>query len=557
MASCPLEFALRYAFILLCALLIGPLNAAELRQPLPGVYAIVDVRVVTAPGEVLDSATIVVRDGVIEAVGTDIQPPPDAALVTFERDDEQPPITVYPGLIDPYLVLAPAAESDGGDDEETERVPGRHPLIRPDFELNAAAWPADKIEAHRRAGFTTALMAPAAGLLRGNSVLANLGDGGMSDNLLRRDVAQHAHLQERSPDGNYPQSLMGSVALFRQTLLDAAWQRRARAAWQANPAQARPQWLHGVDALAPVLAGDQPLVFESKDVLDSLRILDLVDAETDLVLVGHGEEYKRLADFDRKVPHILPLDFPSAPDVESADEGDDVTEHNRDVSLEELRHWRYAPENPARMVAAGFPVLFTAQRQSSPAELFANIAIAVEHGLDADAALAALTTGTAEWLGIADRAGRVAPGYMANLVVVEGDLFAEQPTISEVWVDGHRFELAKLTPPEVDPAGTWNLTLGLEGMGDLEATLTLSGEPSNMQGTLVVMGNESPLSEARVSGKQLQVKIDAARFGGAGTVSINMDIEGERGRGNGSGPFGEFTVRGTKSSGPGDEEIRS
>jgi len=202
-------------------------------------------------------------------------------------------------------------------------------------------------------------------------------------------------------------------------------------------------------------------------------------------------------------------------------------------------------------------VLFTAQGQSSPAELFANIAIAVEHGLDADAALAALTTGPAEWLGIADRAGRVAPGYMANLVVVEGDLFAEQPTISEVWVDGHRFELAKLTPPEVDPAGTWNLTLGLEGMGDLEATLTLSGEPSNMQGTLVVMGNESPLSEARVSGKQLQVKIDAARFGGAGTVSINMDIEGERGRGNGSGPFGEFTVRGTKSSGPGDEEIRS
>jgi len=555
MASCPLEFALRYALILLCALLIGPLNAAELRQPLPGVYAIVDVRVVTAPGEVLDSATIVVRDGVIAAVGTDVQPPPDAALVTFERDEESPAITVYAGLIDPYLAIAPEGDSEGGDEDEAERVPGRHPLIRPDFELDAAAWPADKVEAHRRAGFTTALMAPATGLLRGRSVLANLGDGGMSENLLRRDVAQHAHLQERSPDGNYPQSLMGSVALFRQTLLDAAWQQRARSAWQADPAQARPQWLHGVDGLAPVLAGDQPLVFVADDTLDSLRILDLVDPEFDLVLVGHGEEYKRLADFDRKVPHILPLDFPGAPDVESADD-DDVNERNRDVSLEALRHWKYAPENPARMIAAGFPVLFTAHGQSNPAELFANVTRAVEHGLDADAALAALTTGPAEWLGIADRAGRVSEGYMANLVVVEGELFAEKPTISEVWVDGHRFELAKLTPPEVDPAGTWDLTLGLEGMGDVDATLTLSGEPSNMEGTLVVMGNETELSEARVSGKQLQIKIDAARFGGAGTVSINMDIEGERGRGNGSGPFGEFTVRGTKSSGPGDEETR-
>ena len=565
---------MRYAFIFLCALLIGPLNAAELRQPLPGVHAIVDVRVVTAPGEVLESATVVVRDGVIEAVGADIQPPPDAALVTFERDDEQPPITIYAGLIDPYLAIAPDDESESGDEDETESVPGRHPLIRPDFELDAAAWPADKVEAHRRAGFTTALMAPGAGLLRGTSLLANLGDGGMSRNLLRRNVAQHAHLQERSPDGQYPQSLMGSVALFRQTLLDAAWQQRARSAWQDDPAQARPHWLHGMDALAPVIGGEQPLVFEADDALDSLRILDLVDSEFDLVLVGHGEEYKRLEDFDRKVRHILPLDFSAAPDAESEDDGnegdnepgydpvDDAGNYgrdpNRDVSLEDLRHWKYAPENPARMVAAGFPVLLTAHGQSDPAELFAQIAKAVERGLDADAALAALTTGPAEWLGIGDRAGRVAQGYMANLVIVEGELLAEDPTISEVWVDGHRFELAKLTPPEVDPAGTWDLTLGLEGMGDVDATLTLSGDPSSMEGVLMVMGNETPLSEARVSGKQLQVKIDAARFGGAGTISINMDIEGERGRGNGSGPFGDFTVKGTKSSGPGagDEETR-
>jgi len=539
---------LRYAFILLCALLIGPLQAAELRQPLPDTWAIVDVRVVPAPGEALESATIVIRDGVIEAVGSDIQPPPDAALVTFERGEDQPPITVYAGLIDPYLAIAPADESEGGDEEQVERVPGRHPLIRPDFELDAAAWPADKVEAHRRAGFTTALMAPTAGLLRGRSVLANLGAGGMSENLLRRDVAQHAHLQERSPDGNYPQSLMGSVALFRQTLLDAGWQQRARSAWQADPAQARPQWLHGADELAPVLAGDQPLVFVADDTLDSLRILDLVDPDFDLVLVGHGEEYKRLGDFDRKVPHILPLDFPSAPDVED--------ENDRDASLEELRHWKYAPENPARMVDAGFPVLLTAHGQSNPADLFAQVAKAVEHGLSADDALAALTTGPAEWLGIEDRAGRISPGYMANLVVVDGQLFGEETTINEVWIDGQRFELAKLVPPEVDPAGTWDLTLGLEGMGDVDATLTLSGEPTSMDGTLVVMGNETQLSEARVSGKQLQVKIDATRFGGAGTISINLDIDGDRARGNGSGPFGEFTVRGTRSSGPGDEETR-
>lgn len=518
-------------------------TAAEVRQPLPDAHALVDVRVVTAPGQVLDGATVVIRNGVIEAVG-DVDVPADAMTIEFERGEDQPPITVYPGLIDPYLVV-------GGDEDEEapETPPGRHPLVHPDATVGAADWPDDAVEAHRRGGFTTALMAPGTGLLRGESVLANLGDGGLSRNRLRSGVAQHGHLNERSPDNGYPQSLMGSVALFRQTLLDAAWQQRARAAWQENPAQARPEWLPAMDALGPVLTGDRPLVMESRDTHDSLRILELVDAGVDLALVGHGAEYQRLGQYPRTVPHILTLDLPSAPDVEDLED--------RNVSLEELRHWRRAPENPSRLIEAGVPVLFTAHGLSAPADLFANLATAIERGLDADDALAGLTTGPAEWLGIEDRAGRIEPGYMANLVVVEGELFVEGPTISEVWVDGVRFELTRLEPPTINPVGTWALTLGLPGMGDVDAELTLTGTPTSLSGTLNAMGNETALSEIRVSGEQLQIRIDASRYGGAGTISINMDIEGDRGRGNGSGPFGEFTVRGQRTAGPDEEATRS
>lgn len=541
---------MRYLFILL-SLLAGPLAAAELRQPLPGVHAIVGVRVVTSPGEAIEPATIVVRNGVIEAVGTDVEPPADAEIIEFERGDEQPPLTVYPGLIDPYLEVGADAESENGSDDEGPAVPGRHPLIHPDRTLDAAAWPDEQVAAHRRAGFTTALLAPATGLLRGRSVLANLGDGGLSGNLLDDDLAQHAHLHERHPGGAYPQSLMGSVALFRQTMLDADWQARARAAWNESPAQPRPEWLPGMDALAPVMDGDQPLVFASRDVLDSLRILELVDADIDLVLVGHGEEYKRLEDFERKVPHILPLDFPGAPDV--ADEND------RDVSLEALRHWQRAPENPIRLIDNEFPVLFTAHGQSSPVDLFGNVATAVERGLDADRALAALTTAPAEWLGIADRAGRIAEGYMANLVVVDGELFVDSPAISEVWIDGHRFELAKLEPPEVDPAGTWVLTLGgVGGMGDIDAELVLTGDPTSLDGAMSVMGNELTVTEGRVSGKQVRLQFN---IGGSGTISVNFEVDGDRARGNGSGPYGDFTVRGERSGPPGgstgDEETRT
>ncbi|MEM7053740.1 MAG: amidohydrolase family protein [Pseudomonadota bacterium] len=540
--------------ILIFFLLAGPMMlAAEFRQPLPQVHALVDVRVITEPGEVLDNATIVIRDGLIESVGSDIEIPADAQLIEFERDDDQPPITVYPGLIESYLAVE--YEPPSNEEEDAELPPGRHSLIHPDRMIDTASWPGDVVEDLRRAGFTTALIAPSGGLLAGQSTLANLGDGGLATNRLAGSVAQHASLHGRDAFGGYPQSLMGSIALLRQTLSDARWQASAQAAWQRNPAQARPEWIEGLEALAPIRSGDQPLVVTSEDALDTLRIFDMISSDTDLVIVGNGREYQRLDRIaERGAPHILPLDFPDAPDVEEA-EGD--ANVNRDVALEELRHWYRAPENPVRMIEAGVPVLLTSHSQSSPAGLFDAIAIAVERGLDAEQALAALTTEPAKWLGIEDRAGRIAAGYMANLLLVEGELLVASPTISEVWIDGHRFELAALEPPEVDAAGIWNLNINASSMGQIEGVLKLSGPPTVMQGSFTVMGAEAPVTEARVSGKQLQVKIDAANFGAVGTISINFDIDGERGRGSGSGPFGDFTLRGQRVSGPPpDEEIR-
>lgn len=537
-----LETDLRLIIPFLAVLIALPSAASELRQPVAAVYAIVGVHVVTEPGQRLENATVVVRDGVIEAVGIQINPPPDARIVEFDASEDQPPPTLYAGLIEPYLPIEMEL------DEDAERRPGRHPLLRAEFAFDETHWPAEQVAAYRRAGFTTALLAPTAGLFRGRSLLANLGDGGLASNLLRENVAQHAHLDERAPDGSYPQSLMGSVALFRQTLMDAGWQARARSAWRRQPGQTRPDWIAGIDELAPILSGEQPLIMVSKDPLESLRILDHVPEDVSLVLVGHGAEYRRLGDFKRKPLHILPLDFPDAPDIEDL--------QDRDVALEDLRHWKLAPENPFRLVEADVEVLLTAFQQSEPRDLFGAVARAIEHGLDADQALASLTTDAAKWLGIEDRAGRIQPGYMANLLLVQGDLFTDSPDLREVWVDGERLKLAAITPPEVDPAGTWGLTITLAD-GGVEAELVLSGSPTRMDGVLKAMGAEVALSEARVSGETLRIKLDSGAFGQPGTVSMNLDVDGNRASGSGSGPFGAFTVRARRSAGPESQEVQS
>lgn len=531
---------MRWAQITIALLITGHSFAQELRQPTPNVHAIVDVRIVTQPGQIIESGTVVIRDGVIESVGEDVQAPLDAKIHRFERDADQAPITVYPGLIEPYFPINTQPDQDGRD-AETSTPEGRHPLVKPDARITAAHWPEDRIGSLRRAGFTTAVLAPDHGLLKGSGVVANLGDGGLSHNVIDPQFGQFAGFEGRAGRRQFPSSLMGAVALVRQTFSDATWQTQARAAWALNPAQARPQWFEGLDELGSALNGGTPLVFASQDLLDTLRIASFVpDGETRLAIVGHGAEYQRLEEimaFD-DVLHIIPLNFPKAPDVKD--------ENDRNVGLEALRHWHRAPDNPKVLHEAGATMVLTSYGSASPSDFLKNLAKAVERGLDPDQALAMVTTQPAEWLALGDRAGKIEAGMMANLVVVEGDLITETPKISDLWIDGQRFELAAIKPPSVDPVGTWALTLGMGAMGDVEAQLVLAGTPTSLSGTLSVMGNDSPLNTAEVSDDQVIATIDSSRFGGSGLITLRLTINGDSARGNGSGPFGEFTLRGQR-----------
>src|SRR5207247_933355 len=56
-------------------------------------------RAVTRPGETLEAATIVIRDGFFVAVGKEVAIPEDAQVWDMKGT------TIYAGLIDPYLAL--------------------------------------------------------------------------------------------------------------------------------------------------------------------------------------------------------------------------------------------------------------------------------------------------------------------------------------------------------------------------------------------------------------------------------------------------------------------
>jgi imidazolonepropionase-like amidohydrolase len=509
----------------------------------PRVHALVGARIVVAPGKVIESGTVVLRDGVITAVGAKVEAPADARIWDLKGK------TIYPGLVEAYSVRPWPQPSQGRDEKKPEDVLANAQLHP---ERDMTAWAADDAAAKklRDAGFGAALVAPKDGILRGRSVVVELGDRPEEQSLLRQGVAQHAQLKAAGRGevgGSYPVSLMGAIALFRQTLMDAGWYGRAQAAYAKNPAQERPAVQPALATLQGVAAGNDLIVFETEDVLDTLRVAKVVrELKLKAMVVGNGEEYKRLASVRQTgLAHILPLAFPKAPKIEGAG-GDDTTD------LEALRHWDAAPDNPRLLLSTGLTVAFSSYKLDDPRKLYENLAVAMKRGLTAEQALAALTTTPAQLLGLSGRLGTVEAGKIANLVVVDGDLFVAKPKLREVWVDGSRYEVkeAKAAGAEVEPAGTWDLTIKTGDGQEISSTLEIAGRAGKLTGSVSAMGRKATLSSAEVSGNLLEVEFDGASFGMSGAFSFSLEISGDSASGSGTSPQGSFTLDATRSAKP-------
>lgn len=418
-----------------------------LRDGTPRWHALTGVKLVLEPGRTVDNGTLVMRDGVIVAVGADIKPPAGARVWHL------PGRTVYAGFID-------AASTVGQAKLDAARGRSLTPAqrwVRADFRQSAALdIRNDELKAAREQGFTAALsMPPAGAIFRGQSALISLRDGGDARSLvLSADVAQHLAHEYQTIDFDtgarsgtvYPTSLMGSIALQRQTLLNSQW-----AAGPA-PAGERREFNASQQALTPLLAGRQVAIHEVVDEEGLPRVARLRDEfGLRLIALGSGAEYRKAAQLKAlRLPVIVPLAFPAAPEVEQP-------ESALDVPLHQLQHWERAPGNAAALQAAGVEfAIATHGLKDVRREFWPRLRQAVQRGLAPDAALAALTTTPARLLG-QPRLGRLAAGQLAHVVVAHGDLFTnEHAEVEMSFVDGE--PLATDAWGRFDARGSWTVT---------------------------------------------------------------------------------------------------
>jgi N-acetylglucosamine-6-phosphate deacetylase len=466
---------------------------AGIRDKTLAVHAFTGARVVVGPGRAISNATLIVRDGVVEAVGRAIDIPPEARVWDLSGK------TIYPGLIDSFRETAVSLPTGG--------APHWNPHVTPQRAI-APVYASDKglDEKYRKMGVTARLVAPQNGIIKGISALVTTGDELNGLSVVNDAVGQHMRLTiQRGNREQYPNSPMGAVALARQTLLDADWYARSIQARNGNPATPAVERNDALDALQSITANDGLVIVDAINELYFLRADQFArEFSLNAIVRGSGFEYRRLAAIrDTGRPILVPVNFPKPPNVGSP-------EAARQVNVVDLMHWDIAPENAARLHAQGVEIALTSHGLNDVAEFLKNVRRAVSRGLPKDAALRALTTTPARLFGVADQLGTLQRGRLANFVVVDKDLFATDAKILETWVRGKRYAFEP--KPGIDVTGSWNVDIRT-GEKSQKSTLKLTGEAKKLAGELTGPdGKAIKLDRVSLRGARLSAVFAAAGF---------------------------------------------
>ena len=420
-----------------------------LRADTPYVYAIKGARLVTVAGAPVATGTIVVRNGLIDAVGADVQPPADAVVIDGAGS------TVYPGLIDMGtaagldITIATEQPSSVRTFDEAERWK-RDLVLRADVmaanHINPDAPDLTKLAA---AGITTVLETPPGVLIGGHSALVNVVTPTESPivgaiapprkgvGVVKSPVALHVQFQPARGDG-YPESLLGAIAFVRQTFIDAEHQHTLETHLSKSPVGSpRPAFDKALESLYGTLGGQtrspsrEPVAFEANLDREVVRALDMAkEFKLSPIITGGGEADLAAADLKASGARVIfSLNYPTR----SRSLGPDA-----DEPIRELRLRAHAPKVPAGLSKAGVPFAFSSSGLTSTSDFVKHAARAVKAGLPADAAIRALTLDAALIAGVADRLGSLEKGKIANVIMTDGDLFAEHTTIKLVLIDGQR-----------------------------------------------------------------------------------------------------------------------
>ncbi len=543
--------------------LIGWSQDSDLK-PVTSKYVIKNATIVQAPGKTIQYGTILIENGIIKAVGSNITIPADAWIVDADS------MFVYAGFISGLsnIGVKKPEESEERDDRKLTGNPSNERAgITPGNSAREMLNLSDKsVGDFRKLGFTASHSVPHNGMLPGTGAVILLGGDSNQDMVVKDQISMYSQLS--GANGVYPNTVIGVMAKYRDLYRKASQAKDYQSKYNSNPnGMERPEPNLALEALYPVVSKQMTVAFKAESVKDVMRVIALQrDLGFNMMLGEVKQGWDAIPAIKATgAPVFLSLDLPEWKEEEKAEKKDDESDEKEsdptEAELEEQalkerqntmikNYYTQAGKFSSNGVKFGFSTMEVKSK-----DFRANLLKVIENGLSPDKALAALTTEPANILGLSSMMGTIETGKMANLIVSDTAYFTKDASIRYVFVDGVKYEYEGKKKKKkkngdgegVDAAGVWNYTTETP-QGNGSGVITIKGTPGDYSGTISVSFNDSTneIENVEVDGNNVSFSFKL-NMGEEITVDISMDIDGDAFEGTLSvAAFGSFPMEGSR-----------
>ncbi len=425
-----------------------PLNGVE--DSRDNHYAFINAKIIVDYKTSIDNGTLIIKNGQIVSVGQNILIP--KGIRAFDLKGSY----IYPSFIDIYSdygIVKERKTNSSSNWMSSYTNPkilsakdgpfGWNESVNSEFNsVENIKIDNKKSNLMRKEGFGSVVSHNMDGILRGSGVYISLADDKEQSIVLKEKSSNHFSFRKGSTSQNYPNSLMGSVALLKQSIYDSRWYK------QNNKINNEVNL--SLDAINKNI--DLPNIIE---VRDKLRILlaQKVGKELNInfIIKGIGDEYQRLNEIKTGFTNlIVPVNFPKAFNV------DDPFKNNN-LSLGQLKHWEMAPSNLYFLEKNGINFSITTHGLKNISEFRNNLIKSIERGASKENILKALTYNPSKMINMENKIGSIKESFIANFIITDGDIFKKNTKILSNWVQGKWYRVTNTNTN--DYKGEYNLSI--------------------------------------------------------------------------------------------------
>ena len=377
-----------------------------------GKFALTNAKIYTVTNGIIEKGTIVIADGIIQAVGAVVQIPADAEVIDYQGKE------IYPGMIDGGTTLGLAEISSISEANDFREFGDLTPQMQA---LTAVNPNSVSIPVTRVSGVTTVWTMPRGGVLPGTAASINL-FGYTPDQMFAGSRGTVMNFPSTAGGRRYRRLSAEEKEKRRKKALKTvndAWDKAELYAKLENSDELRsyPE----IEALVPVVKNEMMLFIEVNAAKDIVSAIEWVKDRgyQKVVFTGVSEGW-RVAD------QIAEAGIPV------------ITGPVQAVPTRQSDRYDAAYANPAELSKAGVKVALRTMDAENVRNLPYHAGFAAAYGMGREEALKAITINAAEILGVSDQIGSIEVGKKANIFVATGDPFETSTKITDLFIDGYK-----------------------------------------------------------------------------------------------------------------------